>query len=137
MHINSKILFSCFILVLFLVPNLVFGCVINNNADKVEKSMVPLEFRQSFAEIQPECSSGDCEDECCHPKSHQCSTGDCSGSCSGNTCNSFQFPVFVDGSKLINSQNKFDFTSKRSQFYYLNPFYSNGFHTIWQPPKIG
>lgn len=89
MHINSKILFSCFILVLFLVPNFVFGCVINNKADKVEKSLVALEFRQSFAEIQPECSSGDCEDECCHPKSHQCSTGDCSGSCSGNTCNSF------------------------------------------------
>ena len=138
MHINSKILFFCFILVLFLVPNFIFGCAINSQADKVEKSSVALEFRQSSAELQPECSSGDCEDECCHPKSHQCSTGDCSGNCSGNLCSTAQYTILADSKFLEDSKNEASgYDDKNSNFYYQNPHYSGGFHTIWEPPKIG
>ena len=138
MHIDTKILFFCFILVLFLVPNFVFGCATTIKTHNVKMSLVALDFRQLSAELQSECSRGDCKDECCHPQSHNCQSDGCSGSCSGNLCSSAQYTVLADSKFLEDSKNEAAaFGGKKANFYYQNPHYSGGFYTIWEPPKIG
>lgn len=135
---NFKILFLSLTLALFLAPGISLAC------SKPEKQVIKTAtssqtfIKQSFAKIQPSCESGDCNDECCHPKSHNCQTEGCSGNCSGNLCNSAQYTVLADSKFLEDSKNEASgYDDKNSNFFYQNPHYSGGFHTIWEPPKIG
>ena len=138
MHGNFKILFLSLTLALFLAPGISQAC------SKKEKQVIKTAtssqtfIKQSFAQIQPSCDSGDCNDECCHPQSHNCQTEGCSGNCSGNLCSSAQYTLLAYSNFLEDAKNEASaYYSNNSSFYYQNPHYSGGFHTIWQPPKIG
>ncbi|MDQ0477123.1 hypothetical protein QF004_001645 [Chryseobacterium sp. MDT2-18] len=138
MHVNLKILFLSFTLALFLVPGISLAC--SKKDKQILKSEAHAEtfIKQSFAKFHPSCDSGDCKEECCHPKSHNCQTEGCSGNCSGNLCGSFHYTILADSKFLEDSRNQAPaYDSNNSNFYYQNPSYSGGFHTIWQPPKIG
>lgn len=138
MHVNLKILFLSFTLALFLAPGISLAC--SKKDKQVFKSEAHAEtfIKQSFATIQPSCDSGNCKDECCHPKSHYCQTDGCSGNCSGNLCSTAQYTILADSKFLEDSKNEASgYEDKNANFFYQNPHYSGGFHTIWQPPKIG
>lgn len=135
---NFKILFLSFTLALFLVPGISLAC--SKKEKQLFKNGAHTEtfIKQSFATIQPSCDSGNCKDECCHPKSHNCQTEGCTGNCSGNLCGSFQYTVIAESKFLEDSKNEASgYDDKNSNFFYQNPHYSGGFHTIWEPPKIG
>ena len=138
MHGNLKILFLSFTLALFLAPGISQAC--STKEKQVIKTATSSQtfIKQSFAQIQPSCDSGDCKEECCHPKSHNCQTEGCSGNCSGNLCSSAQYTLLVYSNFLEDSNTEASgYYSKNSNFFYQNPHYSGGFHTIWAPPKIG
>jgi hypothetical protein len=135
---NFKILFLSLTLALFLAPGISLAC------SKPEKQVIKTAtssqtfIKQSFAQIQPSCDSDDCKEECCHPKSHNCQTDGCSGKCSGNLCSTAQYTILADSKFLEDSKNEASgYDDKNSNFFYQNPHYSGGFHTIWEPPKIG
>ena len=135
---NFKILLLSLTLALFLAPGISQAC------SKKEKQVIKTAtssqtfIKQSFAQIQSSCDSGDCKEECCHPKSHNCQTDGCSGNCSGNLCSTAQYTILADSKFLEDSKNEASgYDDKNSNFFYQNPHYSGGFHTIWEPPKIG
>ena len=135
---NFKILFLSLTLALFLAPGISQAC------SKKEKQVIKTAtssqtfIKQSFAQIQPSCDSDDCKEECCHPKSHNCQTDGCSGNCSGNLCSSAQYTLLAYSNFLEDAKNEASaYYSNNSSFFYQNPHYSGGFHTIWEPPKIG
>ena len=135
---NFKILFLSLTLALFLAPGISQAC------SKKEKQVIKTAtssqtfIKQSFAQTQPSCDSGDCKEECCHPKSHNCQTDGCSGNCSGNLCSTAQYTILAYSKFLEDSKNEASgYDDKNSNFFYQNPHYSGGFHTIWEPPKIG
>lgn len=135
---NFKILLLSLTLALFLAPGISQAC------SKKEKQVIKTAnssqtfIKQSFAQIQPSCDSGDCKEECCHPKSHNCQTDGCSGNCSGNLCSTAQYTILADSKFLEDSKNEASgYDDKNSNFFYQNPHYSGGFYTIWEPPKIG
>lgn len=135
---NFKILLLSLTLALFLAPGISQAC------SKKEKQVIKTAtssqtfIKQLFAQIQPSCDSGDCKEECCHPKSHNCQTNGCSGNCSGNLCSTAQYTILADSKFLEDSKNEASgYDDKNSNFFYQNPHYSGGFHTIWEPPKIG
>ena len=135
---NFKILLLSLTLALFLAPGISQAC--NKKEKQVIKTATSSQtfIEQSFAQIQPSCDSGDCKEECCHPKLHNCQTEGCSGSCSGNLCSSAQYTGLADSKFLEDSKNEASgYDDKNSNFFYQNPHYSGGFHTIWEPPKIG
>ena len=138
MHRNLKILLLSFTLALFLAPGVSLACS-KKDTQYFKKSVATGTFiKPSFAAMQLSCDSGDCRDECCHPLSHNCQTEGCSGNCSGNLCGSVQYTAATESKLLEYSKTEASgYYRNNSNFYYQNPHYSGGFHTIWQPPKIG
>ena len=138
MHVNLKILFLSFTLALFLAPGISLACSKKDKQIFKSEAHAKTFIKQSFAQIQPSCDSDDCKEECCHPKSHNCETDGCSGNCSGNLCSTAQYTILADSKFLEDSKNEASgYDDKNSNFFYQNPHYSGGFHTIWEPPKIG
>ena len=138
MNGNLKILFLSFTLALFLAPGISLACSKKEKQLFKNRAHTETFIKQSFATIQPSCDSGNCKDECCHPKSHNCQTDGCSGNCSGNLCSTAQYTILADSKFLEDSKNEASgYEDKNANFFYQNPHYSGGFHTIWQPPKIG
>lgn len=137
MNGNFKILLLFLTLALSLVPVTSMACSLTARQD-VQLQPAATTFSQSSQDSKPACDISNCEDECCHPKSHDCQTEGCSGNCSGNLCGAAQYPVLSDSRSLEDSKNQeYGYYDSNSNFYYQNPSYSGGFHTIWQPPKIG
>ena len=135
---NFKILLLSLTLALFLAPGISQAC--STKEKQVIKTATSSQtfIKQSFAQIQPSCDSGDCKDKCCHTKSHNCQTEGCSGNCSGNLCSSAQYTLLVYSNFLEDSKTEASgYYSKNSNFYYQNTHYSCEFHTVWKPPKIG
>ena len=138
MHGNFKILLLSLTLALFLAPGISLACSKKDKQVFKSKAHAETFIKQSFAKFHPSCDSGYCKDECCHPKSHNCQTEGCSGNCSGNLCSSAQYAVLADSKFLEDSKKEASgYDDKNSNFFYQNPHYSGGFHTIWAPPKIG
>jgi len=138
MHGNLKTLLLSLTLALFLAPGISLACSKKDKQIFKSEAHAKTFIKQSFAKFHPSCDSGDCKDECCHPQSHNCQSDGCSGSCSGNLCSSAQYTVLADSKFLEDSKNEAAaFGGKKANFYYLNPHYSGGFYTIWEPPKIG
>lgn len=135
---NLKILLLSLTLALFLMPGISFAC------SKKDKQLFKTQahaknfIKQSFAKMKPSCESGDCKDQCCYSKSQSCKTEKCTGDCCGDICGSAQNNGLAN-SKFLEDYNSqaIAYDDKNSNFYYQNPHYSVGFHTIWQPPKIG
>ena len=138
MHGNLKILLLSLTLALFLAPGISLACSKKDKQIFKSEAHAKTFIKQSFATMQPSCDSGDCKDDCCHPKSHNCQTEGCSGNCSGNLCSSAQYTVLADSKFLEESKKEASgYSNINSNFYYQDPHYSGGFHTIWEPPKIG
>ena len=138
MHGNLKTLLLSLTLALFLAPGISLACSKKDKQVLKTKAYTETFIKQSFATMQPSCDSGDCKDECCHPQSHNCQSDGCSGSCSGNLCSSAQYTVLADSKFLEDSKKEASgYEDKNANFFYQNPHYSGGFHTIWEPPKIG
>ena len=138
MHGNFKILLLSLTLALFLAPGISLACSKKDKQVFKSEAHAKTFIKQSFAKFHPSCDSGDCKDECCHPQSHNCQTEGCSGSCSGNLCSSAQYTVLADSKFLEDSKKEASgYDDKNSNFFYQNPHYSCGFHTVWIPPKIG
>lgn len=139
MHGNFKILFLFLTLALFLAPGISFACSKKDQQGFKTSTNDQTFSQQPSSSTEPaSCESGDCKDECCHPKSHNCQTEGCSGNCSGNLCSSVQYTVLANSKFLEDSKNEVSaYDAQNADFYYQNPHYSGGFHTIWQPPKIG
>jgi len=113
--------------VLFLVPSLSFACT-NKNVKKDEtlgyKCQIST-FSEKFC-----CQSGFCKKDRDH--------NDCNGKCKHNSCRCGTvislagLPVMSD----LKIKNHF-IEEKKLKFSFSQTYYSSGFSSIWQPPKIG
>jgi len=138
MHVNLKILFLFLTLALFLAPGISLACTKKDQQAFKTATHEKTFSQQSSGTVPASCESGDCKDECCHRKSHNCQSEGCSGNCSGNLCSSVQYTVLAESKFLEDSKNEVSaYDAQNADFYYQNPTYSGGFHSIWQPPKIG
>ncbi|MEZ0006440.1 hypothetical protein ABH942_001810 [Flavobacterium sp. 28YEA47A] len=75
------------------------------------------------------------KDTCCENKD---SSHSCKGKCKNTSCvcpvSSVNAVVFMY-QEFAN--NLFPSTEKRLEFYHTEADFASGFHSIWQPPKIG
>ena len=118
--------------------DLAFACTKKQNIPAVQKTEKQTVTIKSASGKISSCESGHCKGKCCNKTSHNCPHGNCSGNCGGSTCPStsgFNFFPAENSSDLINKAWAVSLETNR--FFYLNPNYSFGFHSIWQPPKIG
>ncbi len=76
-----------------------------------------------------------CSKDCCQKKSH--SKKGCSGKCdhSGCTASGLQLSL-VNQNEIEFRNNAFNLTFKEPIGYYKNSRISDGFVSIWSPPKI-
>jgi len=138
MHGNLKILFLFLTIALFLAPGISLACSKKDQQAFKTPSHDQTFSQQSSAAMPASCDNGACKDKCCHPKPHSYPTEGCSGQCSGNICSSLQYPVLAECKFLYDAiKHEAGYPRSNSVFYYQNPTYSGGFHSIWQPPKIG
>ncbi|WP_251795752.1 MULTISPECIES: hypothetical protein [unclassified Arenibacter] len=108
----------------FLTPTLSYAC--DSKSEKIET----ICNKQSDSEIQKK--------DCCNEEKGQCGKHEnqCDGKCGNPTCQcpshcpNFSTPFLAQFSlgKMILS---------KPNFYYQDTYYSSGFLSIWQPPKIG
>ena len=138
MHRILTISLFLFTLGFFLMPDLAFACIKKQNipaSPKTEKEATVIKSATGHVSF---CESGHCKDKCCNKTSHNCQHGNCNSNCGGSTCPStsgFNFFAGENSSDFIN--NSWAVSLETNRFFYLNPNYSFGFHSIWQPPKIG
>lgn len=118
------LLYVC-LLGFFLAPVTAMACT-SHEVVKKEKSCCEVPDGE-------EHSTDDCEMECC--KEQNSEDSGCSGNCGKQTCqNSFQ--TFFVHQVIKNDTNGFGPEGVNSYPLYRQPYYSLGFHFIWQPPKI-
>ena len=119
-----KIFLSLCLLGFFLIPAEASACSSHTTeVVKKEKSCSNDSSDGHHAE-------GSCEKDCCNDDA----STDCSGNCGQKSCHS-SFPTFWMHD-IKDSQKAFLFESERSFPLHNQPYYSSGFHSIWQPPKI-
>ena len=123
-RIPHILLYIC-LLGFFLVPAGVAACTSHEVAKK-EKSCCK-------AQDEGDHSMESNDMECC--KDQKSEDSDCSGNCGKKSCqNSFQ--TFFVHQSIKADPNGFNFEGVNSYPFYKQPYYSLGFHSIWQPPKI-
>ena len=123
-HISFVILLC---LGFFLMPNITYACA--KKAVKTEqKSCSKEQSKKSEDKIS-------CKDKSCE----KCNDGHgCNGKCKHSSCkcsissSSFGLPILID----IKTENQFA-EIKTQKFGFKQAYYSSGFHSFWQPPKIG
>ena len=108
----------------FLTPTLTNAC--GKSHTKTEKSCCNKKTSQTDKK------------DCCinHTDNNQNNDG-CDGKCKNHSCHC---PTVCFGCTLpFTSEPKYSIlvVSKKQFFPYTNPYPSSGFHSIWQPPKIG
>jgi len=108
----------------FLTPTDSYAC--GSNSENIENTSTI----QSYTKTEKK--------DCCNTEKRQCGKHgkDCDGKC-GNpachcptNCTNFTIPFF-DGFLGIT------IIVSKPNFYYQDTYYSSGFLSIWQPPKIG
>jgi len=108
----------------FLTPTLTYAC--GKSHTKTEKSCCDKKTSQTDKK------------DCCKNKSshNQKDNDNCGGKCGNSSCHC---PPISFGFVPTLSEPKYSVlvVSKRQFFFYTNPYLSSGFHSIWQPPKIG
>lgn len=126
MYRALKIIFSILILGLFLVPVEVSACTSHSNPKTIKKE-------KSCCDHSDHQSKQACKKDCCKDKE-----GDsgCSGNCDARSCHTTA-QTFCVHPIVGYSNNVFEYEDKNSYPSYKQPCYSSGFHSIWQPPKIG
>ena len=108
----------------FLTPTLTYAC--SKSHTQTEKSCCDKKTSQTD------------KNNCCKNKSshNQKDNDGCGGKCGHSSCHcptvSFSFIPSTPELKynlLVVAQKQF--------FFYSDPYFSSGYHSIWQPPKIG
>lgn len=120
------ILFLFLTLGFFLMSNSGYAC------GKTEEKMDCEKKATSKKEI-----TNSCQKNCCtKTKKDQKSHHGCNGKCdhSGCTTSFLQFSLITNEIDLSN--NLFNFSTKKQISYYNNASISDGFTSIWLPPKI-
>ncbi|WKL45829.1 hypothetical protein Q1W71_12760 [Flavobacterium pectinovorum] len=122
------ILFLMLTLGFFLMSNMGYACGETSETTSCEKKA-----------ISKKETTNSCQKDCC--KKTDNSKKDqhgCSGKCdhSGCTASGLQFSLIAINEFEFNS-NLFNFSFKKTIPYYKNSSLSDGFTSIWQPPKIG
>ncbi|WP_382405014.1 hypothetical protein [Frigoriflavimonas asaccharolytica] len=135
-----KLISFCFILGLFLVPISLHACKKEINNKKIEIKNLKVKkvhIVATFSKLESSCDDGTCKGECCNKKPKGCGHEDCDGNCNATSCfTSISLLGFLPLSQEKQNSESFSFL-KNHRFSYKNSFYSFGFHSIWQPPKIG
>lgn len=121
-----KIFLSISLLGFFLIPGEASACS-SHTTEVVEKD------KSCCDDSHHANHTSTCKKECCKDKAD--GDTDCSGNCGQNSCHSSSPTYLVHD--IIDSQKAFLFGDKKSFPLYKQPYYSSGFHSIWQPPKIG
>ena len=119
-----NILFSMCLLGLFLIP--------------VEAAACTSHTKETIKKEKPCCdhSSNDeskqaCKKDCCKDSGED---SGCSGNCGAKSCHNSSPTHCIQNLKY--SHSTFLFENEKSYSFYKQPYYSSGFHSIWQPPKI-
>src|SRR5690606_29279402 len=73
--------------------------------------------------------------ECC--RDQKSDDSGCFGNCGEKSCQSSSFHTFFVHQIIKDGSNDFSFEGVNPYPLYKQPYYSLGFHSIWQPPKIG
>lgn len=83
-------------------------------------------------------TAGSCQKNCCK-KSHESKKDQhgCNGKCDHSSCttSALQFSLMATNEFEFNN-NLFNFSSEKTTPYYKNISISDGFTSIWLPPKI-
>ncbi len=127
MQKNIKIFIVISILGLFSSPGMSYACI--TPAKGIEKKMSCC----ASTKEQPHAKEN-CKKKCC--KSTEKSSSDCSGKCGSNSCLSAPTPFAATNPTFQYNQNHLITESKTSYPLYVQPVYSLGVSSIWQPPKI-
>lgn len=78
-----------------------------------------------------------CTKSCCQKTSKSKNKkNDCGGKCSHTNCTTSSFQLNIPSSNDFNFSDNFNFSVKKSISYYNETPISDGFTTIWSPPKI-
>lgn len=122
------ILMAIFLLGFLLVPGQSYAC----------KSHAPehiVKEKKSCCNHTGKMQKDECKKNCCH-KAEEASNKPCSGKCGGGSCQSAprSFSATLASANLSGGQ--FATESQKQYFPYKQPYYSTGYTSIWQPPKI-
>lgn len=121
-----KIFLSISILGFFLIPGEALACSSHTNEVVKKEKSCCADSSDGHHNKQT------CKKDCCKDK--EGTDNDCSGNCGQTSCHSSSPSYWIHDIK--DSQNAFLFESEKSFPLYSQLFYSSGFHSIWQPPKI-
>lgn len=123
---NSHIAFFLLLLGLFSLPSLGYACAIAKEKTSCEKNIDAKDKKETQ---QQNC----CSDDACSKKDQH----HCNGKCDHSNCttSSIQFSLLATNEfELYN--HPFNFSLENPVPYYKNLSISDGFTSIWAPPKI-
>lgn len=110
----------------FLVPSISYGC-----AKKLAKTEQNSNSKDQFykAEIKDCCKTKSCKRD----KDHN----DCSGKCKHSSCKCSTSSSSLSLPTLVNIKTENHFAEIKTQkFGFKQAYYSSGYYSFWQPPKI-
>ncbi len=110
------------LLVFTFTPGSISACTSSAKGSKIEKFSCNRHKNESS-----------CKKNCCHHKHH--GNSGCRGNCGKASCQNSPTTFFIN-SIFKYSQNVYNFENKNLYSIYKQPYYSSGFDSIWQPPKI-
>jgi len=120
-----KIFLSICLLGFFIIPVEASACS-SHTTETVKKEKSCCDHSSDHQSKQA------CKKDCCKDK--EGTDTDCSGNCGQKSCHS-SFPSFwIRDTK--EPPNTFLLESEKTFPLYSQPYYTSGFHSIWQPPKI-
>ena len=128
MQKNIKIFIVIGILGLFFSPVMSYACKAPTKGIEVKEMSCC-----ASTEEQPH-SKEDCKKDCCDSTDKD--SNDCSGKCGSDSCLSAPTHFAATNLSFQYDQNHLIIESKNSYPIYLQPVYSSGVSSIWQPPKI-
>ena len=126
MYRTLKILLSMFLFGLFLVPVEVSACT-SHTKEIIKEEKSCCDHSSDHQSKQA------CKKDCCRDSAEDSS---CSGNCGAKSCNT-SAQTFCAHQIFENNYRLFGYEDKNLYPSYKQPNYSSGFHSIWQPPKIG
>ncbi|WP_166921841.1 hypothetical protein [Flavobacterium poyangense] len=126
---TKKVYILFFILTVgfFLMPSSGYAC-----ESKTEKSDSKKEITSTEKE------NSQCTEDCCKKEDHsKKDKHDCDGKCSHSNCTTSSLSFSIPSSNDFDFQNNvFNFSTEKTISYYNEANISDGFTSIWLPPKI-
>ncbi|MEN2402900.1 hypothetical protein GKZ90_0024145 [Flavobacterium sp. MC2016-06] len=111
----------------FLIPSGAFACG-NNHSKTSHKEKIASEKQEK----------GCCTKDCCKKTNNsKKEKHECDGKCSHTNCTTSSLQLSIPTSNDFDLQNRiFNFSLEKPITYYNETSISDGFTSIWQPPKI-